>query len=57
MTVTILLISAVMAAWALTLAMRCTKLGAMHARVACLTIHYVFGSVAIGAGIQLLFRG
>lgn len=57
MTAAVLIISALLAAWAASLASRCTKLGLMHARVTCLTIHYTFGSIAIGAGIQLLFRG
>ena len=57
MTVAVLIISSLIAAWAYSLAGRSYRIGAFHTRIACLAIHYMFGAIAIGAGIQLLFRG
>lgn len=57
MTVAVLIISSLIAAWAYQLSIRCVILEADYSRIACLAIHYMFGAIAIGAGIQLLFRG
>ncbi|HQR20035.1 MAG TPA: hypothetical protein PKV98_04160 [Burkholderiaceae bacterium] len=57
MTPAILIISSLLSAWAFQLGIECERARAPYARVACITIHYVFGAIAIGAGIQLLFRG
>ena len=57
MTPAILIISSLLSAWACQLGIECERARAPYARVACITIHYVFCAIAIGAGIQLLFRG
>lgn len=57
MTVAVLIISSLLSAWAFQLGIECERARALYARTACLTIHYTFGAIAIGAGIQLLFRG
>lgn len=57
MTVAVLIVSAFLSAWGRTLAWQASKQRAYYARTVCLAVHYMFGAIAIGAGIQLLFRG
>jgi len=53
-TVVVIFVSAYLSAWGKAVADRTFRDGI---EIAANTIHYAFGAIAIGAGIQLLFRG
>lgn len=57
MTVGVLIVCSALCAWAAALAVRCDRRGLVLAGAACRAHLIFFGAIAIGAGIQLTFRG